>query len=314
MTLDRAWRYVGASVRGTSHVATGLPCQDASIILPLAETDGAPVLALVAADGAGSAEASAIGAQLVCETWLGRLRTFLDSPESRVADITEGLVRDWFFDAAEAVRTQAAATGRRPRDFACTFLAVVLGPTSGVFVQLGDGAIVRATGADAWTPVFWPQAGEYANTTYFVTDEGSHDRLLVTCEATPPGEVALFTDGLQALALHYATQSAHAPFFAGFFRTLREASAGEADALHDLLVWFLESERVCKRTDDDKTLLLATRLPPMAPASVVSASPGPPASAGDESAVHESAVPASAVDRSATGTTEPQRTDTSTAP
>ncbi|MGL4552961.1 MAG: PP2C family serine/threonine-protein phosphatase, partial [Gemmataceae bacterium] len=63
-------------------------------------------------------------------------------------------------------------------------------------------------------------------------------------------------DGLQGLALHYATRTAHGPFFAPLFRALRGADPEE---LGDPMRAFLESPRVNGRTDDDKTLILAAR-------------------------------------------------------
>ena len=67
--------------------------------------------------------------------------------------------------------------------------------------------------------------------------------------------VSLLTDGLQMLALDYANNIPHVPFFSPLFKlTTEENFTIEA------LSRFLESERVCERTDDDKTLVLAVRL------------------------------------------------------
>ena len=73
------------------------------------------------------------------------------------------------------------------------------------------------------------------------------------------GELALLTDGLQMLALDYAQSRVHSPFFAPLFRTIRNGPCEET--LHAALLGFLDSKRVNDRTDDDKTLLLATRTP-----------------------------------------------------
>ena len=104
-------------------------------------------------------------------------------------------------------------------------------------------------------PVFWPQVGEYANTTWFVTSADFEQMLQVRGEAVD--EVALFTDGLQMMALHFATRSVHRPFFEPLFAALRGAAQPE-----DLVVplrAFLDSPAVNERTDDDKTLVLAVR-------------------------------------------------------
>jgi hypothetical protein len=70
-------------------------------------------------------------------------------------------------------------------------------------------------------------------------------------------ELALFTDGLQPLALHYASRTVHAPFFVPMFDSLRRST--DIDGLESPLKQFLKSKPVIDRTDDDKTLMLATR-------------------------------------------------------
>jgi hypothetical protein len=74
--------------------------------------------------------------------------------------------------------------------------------------------------------------------------------------------VALLTDGLQGLALRFSTREAHGPFFEPMFARLRREREGEPKGLGKELRAFLGSAPVNQRTDDDKTLVLATRLPP----------------------------------------------------
>jgi hypothetical protein len=125
--------------------------------------------------------------------------------------------------------------------------------------QIGDGALVfRERGA--LFPVFWPESGEYANMTHFVTDEEAFIRLQAKV-CPPPEEVAVLTDGLQRLALVYATREVHAPFFEPMFKVLRgTGSLEDCDPLNGFLEVFLEGGAVNDRTDDDKTLVLATKL------------------------------------------------------
>jgi hypothetical protein len=74
------------------------------------------------------------------------------------------------------------------------------------------------------------------------------------------------TDGLQPLALHYASQSVHEPFFHGMFQPLHGSpGSAEVPALSASLEEFLSSERVRMRTDDDVSLILATRRSPAPP-------------------------------------------------
>ena len=124
-------------------------------------------------------------------------------------------------------------------------------------MQLGDGAIVVKR-AEGYEPVFWPQSGEYINTTFFLTDDAYRRHVLIEMRDEPSSEVAIFTDGLERLALNYGSQTAHAPFFAPMFKALRESR--DASELIEPLRAFLDSGPVLERTDDDKTLALATRL------------------------------------------------------
>ena len=185
----------------------------------------------------------------------------------------------------ERVRTalsqRAAATGLPVREFACTLLGAVLADDRALFLQIGDGAIVIGTGDD-YRPVFWPQAGEYANETYFATDAGAAARLEFATSVEPVAEIALLTDGLQPLALHYQTRQAHAPFFRPLFQRLRAASAPGCPAdLQTALERFLDAPALNQRTHDDKTLILATRLPAPTAAAVIVPPPAEPAESAD---------------------------------
>jgi hypothetical protein len=161
--------------------------------------------------------------------------------------------------AREAVLTEAQQYGSEPRDLASTLLVVVVGPSGGGALQIGDGVIVVSDGANGWCWVFWPQRGEYANTTHFLTDEDAAERLQIEPFVGKVTEVALMTDGLESLALHYASKSVHEPFFHGMFQPLLDTDgAEEINRLSASLERFLSSERVGSRTDDDVSLILAT--------------------------------------------------------
>ena len=191
--------------------------------------------------------------------------------------------------ARETIFTTAWLSGKEPRDFASTLLAVLVGPNGGGALQIGDGVIVVSDGGNGWGRVFWPQRGgytdhlpnpnrdttafrwvfwpqrgEYANTTRFLTDADALERLHVAPRLGKVADIALMTDGLESLALHYASKSTYAPFFQGVFRPL--ANAREADVNGDReitrlsasLKRFLSSEPVRSRTDDDVSLILAS--------------------------------------------------------
>jgi hypothetical protein len=257
-----AWRYALASVTGSSHIKAGTDCQDASACRILNSTDGHETLVAVVSDGAGSALRGGVGAELACALFQDEIGTLIEcggSPNS----LSREFFTQWLVRFTGEVQARAAAEGLMPRDFACTLLGAVIGPETAAFCQIGDGAIVCAHN-DGYDWVFWPQEGEYANQTRFATETDAADHLEFQIMEAQVDEVALFSDGLQRLALHYASQTAHDPFFRPTFQVVRRAAAGHAHDVSDALNSYLASERVTHKTDDDTTLVLATRcvLPP----------------------------------------------------
>jgi hypothetical protein len=258
----RGWRTVGASVVGTSHASAGQGCADACATRVLRAGAQGPLLVAVAADGAGTSERAPEGARLACEAVVRQAETWA----SRTPDLATFAREDclpWLGKARKRIARAARAEHRPVRDFSCTLLVALVGEARAVFFQIGDGVIVYRSDDGAYVPALWPQSGEYANCTWFVTDDDAPERFQF---AAAPGvdEVALLTDGLQGLALRFDTREAHSPFFEPMFARLRGESEGEAGGLLEGLRAFLASAPVNQRTDDDKTLVLATRLPPAA--------------------------------------------------
>ncbi len=259
------WRYAFASIAGAGHARRGQPCQDASGC-ELFASGGEAILAAVVADGAGSAEHGGDGAALACVLFLEELATLFASGGG-VRDIDRAFIAGWLAHFQGAVAARAEAIGRRPRDFACTLLVAVVGEEVAAFAQIGDGAIVvgEPREQDEYCWIFWPQRGEYENVTVFATDPAAAEYLEHELVYERLGELALFTDGLQRLALHFASQTVHNPFFRPMFAHLRSEPPGYLDRASTALAAFLDSPAVNDRTDDDKTLLLATRSLPSAP-------------------------------------------------
>jgi hypothetical protein len=251
--LDVIWRHISASVPGTSHQRTGAPCQDYNDI---AELDGGRLLLLVCSDGAGSGARSELGSEVACRTLRDEVTRFAGLG-GNVEDVTRETATEWLQVIREKLQMQADAVGLTPRELACTLVAALIGSDSAAFFQIGDGAVVVATTEQEHQVVFWPEQGEYANTTFFVTGPDAADRLRVEIRSGRLRDVALFTDGLQHLALRYDSRTAHSPFFTPMFIRLR--TENDWQALVGPLSAFLGSEAVSNRTDDDCTLVLASR-------------------------------------------------------
>jgi hypothetical protein len=256
------WRYVAASVIGTSHEKAGSTCQDASDCQIYALPAGEQVLAAAVADGAGSAVCGGEGAAKACRALLGLMVEHLDSART-VEQVTIDTVRSWITTIQNVLEEEAKAVSRERRDFACTILGLLVGESCTACLQVGDGVMVLADSEEhAYGHVFWPDRGEYANTTHFITEEDAIEHLQFECIKRRVVEAAVLTDGLQTIALNYQQRTAHEPFFKGLFAPLRTVEEGCSRELSESLAVFLSSPRVNEKTDDDKTLVLASRSGP----------------------------------------------------
>lgn len=282
------WRIGAASARGVAHEADGLPCQDAHAVLRL------PGVAIVAAaaDGAGSALYADAGARFAVAACVEALVAALGSDRSAAGPARSG-ARDGAAKAAGAAQARERSTGPEgppgaaerggscsgpaqalriaveaarsavlaeaarhecpPRELATTLLAAIVTADGAWAAQVGDGAIVTATG-DGLSTLTRPSTDGYANETAFLTDDDALERLqLVPAESRIMG-VALFTDGLQRLALQMPAATPFAPFLTPLFGYVRTCADDEAASRG--IAAFLASPRVRERTEDDLTLVV----------------------------------------------------------
>ena len=251
--IDGGWRYAAASVIGTSHKISpeGL-CQD-SYSSQYCKNPGAFVA--VVSDGAGSASHSQVGSRYTCDFIVRRIAA---SEPSIV--FSHGFAADSLEILRHELFEQADALDLTIRDLACTLLVAVIAPGNASFWQIGDGAICfRESGAEAFECAFWPDKGEYANVTFFVTDVRAQEHLEFRETRARIDDLALLSDGLERLALDFGSRTAHTAFFQGLFPHIHSLSEGYSPDISANLASFLGSDRVNKRTDDDKTLILASR-------------------------------------------------------
>lgn len=253
------WKYGFASVAGTFHLKSSTPCQDASRVVVVVDAGGNEVLIAAASDGAGSAALAQLGSTLACDLFVDEVKSRIVDGNSRVIS-SDNFFADWIGEFRQRVIGWSGASGARLQDYACTLLAAVVWPDRAAYFQLGDGAIVesRREEMNRYSVVCWPQQGEYANSTNFLTDDDAAKKIFCEMKTGAVEEIAIFTDGIQRLALDYRAQTAHAPFFEPLFAWLRQRG-GHSRELSDSLTVYLNSEKINSRTDDDKTLILATR-------------------------------------------------------
>jgi hypothetical protein len=245
------WQVVAASVIGTSHEKRSQPCQDAHCwrILP----NG--VLAAAVADGAGSAALAEVGAKIaveaVVETISQQQERLPQNDDEWQVFLTASLQV-----ARAQVEAEAAVREVAVRDLACTLIAVVATPELIAVAQIGDGAAVAGDSAGNAIALTVPPCGEYINETIFLISPNAIETAQFQVLREKLRHLAVFSDGLQMLALKIPEGTPHGPFFAPLFRFSGEWKE-EEDAKQQLES-FLRSPRVSERTDDDLTLLLAT--------------------------------------------------------
>jgi Protein phosphatase 2C len=241
------WRVMGASVSGAAHRRTQMPCQDAHGYQVLS----GGVLALAAADGAGSASLSEVGAQTAVKAALHSLSCgALPLPDLALKQAAEA--------ALMAVEQWAEEMQSPPRELASTLILCLVSANGAHALQIGDGACVLRIANESGSALMAltaPSHGEYLNETTFLVSPGAIETAsLQHIEGMVTG-AALFTDGLQNIALDAQSSTPHAPFFDPLFRFVDTAACSES--AQSQLVTFLESPRLANRTDDDLTLLLA---------------------------------------------------------
>jgi hypothetical protein len=249
------WRHFCSSVRGTSHESGGLRCQDASLLV-LCDAR-AETLVLALSDGAGSARHAEQGAALVVRIWsetFSRLLADRPDPAAVLEACAASSVEEILCRIAKEVAREAAALGALPEDFSATLLGAVLTPSNALLAQVGDGCWVGLV-EEGLSCLTWPLGGEFAGQTTFATSPGARTALQLVHLPRAPAALAGFTDGLERLLIDFQTRLPAAGFFLPTFEALRQDTPG----FHHHMEAFLRSEKVCVRTDDDKSLALVVR-------------------------------------------------------
>jgi hypothetical protein len=252
-----SWKVAGVSVVGFSHEAAGVPCQDAhaTSVLPGGWFVGA------VCDGAGTAARSSEGARLVADGVVAHISSQLNAYESG-SQLTEALVKEWVQGAVEEVRVHLRRLTEGKSDsiaeFHATLVGVIAGTGGGIFFHVGDGAALATTSTDfSESVVSQPENGEYANETYFVTQDEWQQHLRTVTFGPKFNLVALMSDGVMPFALAPEASGASVPFFDPLSRylTVHERQESERE-----LAALLRRDAIRRITGDDKTLLWALRI------------------------------------------------------
>ena len=255
------WRFATSTVTGKGHTDRGETGQDYHKAGTIRIGDDDFFIGL-AADGAGSTTEGGRGAEIACETaYVGIVSALREAGGGGIPAITDQEIRTLIATCRDTVEAEAKRNEKHLKEYACTVLGSVAGNCGAIFFQIGDGAIVSRTGLEYRT-IFWPEQGEYANTTFFLSDEQFLDHLYILRTESFPDEIALFTDGLQSLVLSFSDRTAHAGFFRPLFDALKKSPENSLSDFSAQLQNFLCRDEITTRSDDDKTLILAVRTEP----------------------------------------------------
>jgi hypothetical protein len=202
------WKYAASSVIGTSHQneMDGV-CQDSHTCRCI--DANSTTLVAVVSDGAGSASRSQSGSR--CTS------AYVDGRISQVAPEVL-FTREFALDVLQGLRGRlkdlANLAGLTLREFACTLLVAIVNRSRAAFWQIGDGAMCfRIRGNENYQYAFWPEKGDYANVTFFVTDANAEEHLEFDVTDGEIVELAAFSDGLERLALDFVAGEVHSGFF-----------------------------------------------------------------------------------------------------
>lgn len=257
MNFDK-WRYAHASVIGLSHINNDTACQDRFACESFRLNDDEILIAAVA-DGAGSTSEGEVGAEIACETFVAQIKAFLETSESSIHLLNEDFAHHWIKYFQTKVTEKAKEKDKEIREFASTLVGAVIGKNCGIFYQVGDGGAVFSTTGEAESYRFGVESAdaEYVNMTDFLTDETAAESLRFARIEEPIEDLILFSDGIYSVAVDYQNNSPHEPFLVPMIAPLRNNP--EANGLNAKLENFLASPKLNEKTDDDKTIVLASR-------------------------------------------------------
>jgi serine/threonine protein phosphatase PrpC len=254
---ENHWRVAHASAIGLAHLNQNTECQD-RFACQTVETKGGQVLVAVVADGAGSTTDGQIGAEIGCQSFIEQVKDFLNSQDASVSSLNLEFGRFWISYFQKKIIETAEKAGKEIRDFASTLVGAVVGEDQSVFFQIGDGGSVFSTSGESASYQFAiaPEETEYVNVTEFLTDENAGSRLRFRLIEERIEDLILFSDGIFAVAVDYQTNQPHEPFLMPMMAPIR---SGSSNSLNEKLEKFLSSPKINEKTDDDKTIILASR-------------------------------------------------------
>jgi len=239
----------GASTRGTLHLKEGLPCQDAFLYDLIDNRIGV----IAVADGLGSAVHSDLGALIAVKSAILKAKDSVNS--TRLDDLPE-LPIHMLNAAREGIQEAATLAGLNVSDLATTLIVVLFGPDFVFTAQIGDGAAVGLIGGEL-RMLSGPSESEYTNEVIPITDRDWEQHIRYSQIREVAQALAVFTDGCQRASL-IKRDGNYEPFGRFFHPVFSFAlSIDDTKRAEEELSLFLNSPKMTKFSEDDKTMVLA---------------------------------------------------------
>lgn len=253
-----SWLLRGASVPGARHLEEAGPSQDAFSAAALAHPEG-EIIALLIADGAGSAPRATEGAAIAVGSALvsarRRLAGGLPSNGAAWREAIQGVAADV---VAQVSATARALEDCSVEDLSCTLGVVLLSSPWLAMLMIGDTfCVVRRRDGGLHVPLAPAHLGNDPSRTVFL----SHPHCLslaavAILEDDGIDACAISSDGLDSSAL-LQTRVGLEPY-APFLNPLLDRARSEETSAQ-LAQFLLADEGLANTTDDDRTLVMAVR-------------------------------------------------------
>lgn len=254
-----SWKIASASVPGFDHLDNGVPCQDAYAYL---ETDKKVIICALC-DGAGSAQNAELGSKVISEAIVRNIWQGIKNSNKPIdIFLQKDSVESEIIMAIEHTRTnmmqlfQCDNSGLS--DFHSTLIGVVASLNGGVIFHVGDGCAFSSKFNELRdSSISSPQNGEYANETYFVTQENWKNHLRFIFFDANFDFIVLMSDGVTPFALDKGGLLPFEDFFNPLNGYLSSHDNPEASRA---IKKYLEDERIRNITGDDKTFVWIQKL------------------------------------------------------
>ena len=247
------WKIVAASVQGSGHIDGGSPCQDASAYVDIGE-----VFVAAVCDGAGSYKYSQRGALHGVTIVPNLRRRLLASGGGELTSEADfhTLVVDAIVDVRAALSVDSVKHSGTISDYHATMLGCVFSTLrGGFFFHIGDGVgLALEAETHHVQAVSPPENGEFAEQTFFYTEDHWRKHLRLTPIPAGADLITLMSDGAMAFAVRPNLNAVDPGFLPPVTRFLSQPEVTTKTGTR-ALAETLSSPGACEVTKDDKTLI-----------------------------------------------------------